>query len=389
MKNPENEKYVKLGITGAVAAIAAIACFYLLASAPSIADFLGTIIGILMPFIYGAVIAYILSPICNKIEAFLAKRAPGFRGAGGVAIVGALLFALVIIVALLALVIPSVVDSVVQIVSTLPGQIDAAVAWVDELLESNPELQAQWDETSSNITASVNAWLQTDLLSSATSVATSLSGQISGLVTLVYNLFLGVMISVYLLGSRKKFARQAKMLVASVFSPTWAARIEEEVRYADRMFNGFLMGRIVDSAIVGVITFAFGFVCGFDSAVLVAVVVGVTNTIPVFGPYLGAIPSALILLLENPVHCLIFLVYILIMQQIDGNVISPRILGEATGVSSFWVMFAVLFFGGLWGIIGMIVGVPIFAVIYDIVRKLVHAGLRKRGREDLLPRAKQ
>ena len=385
MKNPENEKYVKLGVTGIAVAVAAIAFSSVLASAPSIASFGNTILGILMPFIYGAVIAYLLAPLCNKIEALLAKRAPDFKGAGGVAIVGALLAALLVIVALLALVIPSVVESVVQIAQTLPGQIDAAVAWVDELLESNPELQAQWDETSANITASVNAWLQTDLLSSATSVAASLSGQITGLVSMVSNLFLGVMISVYLLGSRKKFARQAKMLVGGIFPARWAALIEEEVRYADRMFNGFLVGRIVDSAIVAVITFVFGFLCGFDSAVLVAVVVGVTNTIPVFGPYLGAIPSALILLLENPMHCLVFLVFIVIMQQVDGNVISPRILGETTGVSSFWVMFSVLFFGGLWGILGMIVGVPIFAVIYDIVRKLVYVGLRHHGREDLLP----
>ena len=385
MKNPENEKYVKLGVTGIAVAVAAIAFSSVLASAPSIASFGNTILGILMPFIYGAVIAYLLAPLCNKIEAFLIKRAPDFKGAGGVAIVGALLAALLVIVALLALVIPSVVESVMQIAQTLPGQIDAAVAWVDELLESNPELQAQWDETSANITASVNAWLQTDLLSSATSVAASLSGQITGLVSLVSNLFLGVMISVYLLGSRKKFARQAKMLVGGIFPARWAALIEEEVRYADRMFNGFLVGRIVDSAIVAVITFVFGFLCGFDSAVLVAVVVGVTNTIPVFGPYLGAIPSALILLLENPMHCLVFLVFIVIMQQVDGNVISPRILGETTGVSSFWVMFSVLFFGGLWGILGMIVGVPIFAVIYDIVRKLVYVGLRHHGREDLLP----
>ena len=156
------------------------------------------------------------------------------------------------------------------------------------------------------------------------------------------------------------------------------------MRSADRMFNGFLMGKLLDSAIVGVICFAGTALMGFESAVLISVIVGVTNIIPFFGPFIGAVPCAVLLLLEDPMHCLYFVIFVFLLQQLDGNVIGTIILGDSTGLSSFWVMFSILLFGGIWGIVGMIVGVPLFAVIYDIVRKLTFFGLNKRGRGALI-----
>ena len=168
------------------------------------------------------------------------------------------------------------------------------------------------------------------------------------------------------------------------FPRRWADIIEDEARYADKMFNGFLMGKLLDSAIIGLICFVGTSLLGFTSAPLISVVMGVTNIIPFFGPFIGAIPCALLLLLENPIHCLIFLVIIVILQQVDGNFIGPKILRNTTGLSSFWVLFSILLFGGLWGVLGMIVGVPLFAVIYDIVRQLTRYGLRRHNRDDLL-----
>ena len=384
MRNPENERYVKLGVTLGVVAIVAIAAQGIVSSLPALGDFLSTVLGILMPFVYGAVIAYLLAPLCNKVEGLLARHLPKLKGAGGIAIGAAYLIAVLVIVLLLVLVIPSLVESIVGIVQALPAELEAAAAWLSELFESDPELQASWDEYASELTASIEAWLETDLMATATVLAEGLTVSVTGFATTVYNLFLGLLISVYCLGSRKNFARQAKLLLAGALPPAWADKVLEEVRYADRMFNGFLVGRVVDSAIVGVICFVFCFVCGFDSAVLVSVLVGVTNIIPVFGPYLGGIPSAIILLLESPMHGIIFIVFILILQQVDGNVIGPTIVGSATGLNSFWIMFSVLFFGGLWGLVGMLVGVPIFAVVYDIVRQLAYLGLRRHGRTDLL-----
>jgi predicted PurR-regulated permease PerM len=145
------------------------------------------------------------------------------------------------------------------------------------------------------------------------------------------------------------------------------------------MFNSFFMGKLMDSAIVGVICFAGCLLMGFNNALLIAVIVGVTNIIPFFGPFIGAVPCTLLLLLENPTHALMFLIFVIILQQLDGNVIGPKILGDSTGLSALWVMFGILLFGGLWGILGMLVGVPLMAVIYDIIRQLTFKGLREKG----------
>ena len=386
MKHGKYTAYVRLGITAGAVALFALVCFFLLSHSGAIAAFFGSVLKILMPFLYGAVIAYILSPLCNKIEGILRRHKEGSGGwQGALSIFLSLLIALLIVILLLLLVIPNVTKSILQIINVLPAQIQSAVLWLHEVLETNPDLQASWDTFAADLSAKIISWLQTDLLTTVQSVIGSLSVQLLGIFNLLKNLFLGILISVYMLGSRRTFARQARLLLNGIFPKKWADLIEEEVLYADRMFNGFLMGRVIDSVIIGLICFIVTMLFGFDSAVLVSVIVGVTNIIPVFGPYLGAIPCALILLLENPLHCLIFLIFIVILQLIDGNVIGPRILGQTTGVSSFWVLFAVMLFGGLWGIVGMIIGVPVFAVIYDIIKKLTYAGLKRHGRKDMMP----
>ncbi|MDE7017678.1 MAG: AI-2E family transporter, partial [Lachnospiraceae bacterium] len=211
-----------------------------------------------------------------------------------------------------------------------------------------------------------------------------ISVQVIGVFNGFKNLFLGFLISAYLLASRKLFAAQAKLILHGVFNDKWARILEEEVRYIDKMFNGFFMGKIIDSAIIGALCFIGTTLLGFDSAAFISVVIGVTNIIPFFGPLIGAVPCALLLLLENPMHCLYFIIFIIVLQQLDGNVIGPKILGNATGVSSFWVLFSILLFGGLWGIIGMVIGVPLFAVIYDVIRKLVYRGLKKHSHQKMI-----
>ena len=193
------------------------------------------------------------------------------------------------------------------------------------------------------------------------------------------------MIAVYLLASRKLFGAQAKLLLYGIFPNKWAGIIEEEIHYTDKMFNGFFVGKIIDSAIIGLICFAGTTLLGFESAAFISVVIGVTNIIPFFGPFIGAIPCALLLLLgSNPWDALYFLIFIVILQQVDGNIIGPKILGNTTGVSSFWVLFSILLFGGLWGLVGMVIAVPLFGVIYDIVRKLTTRGLQRNRHEEMM-----
>ena len=158
----------------------------------------------------------------------------------------------------------------------------------------------------------------------------------------------------------------------------------EEVAIVDRMFGGFIDGKLVDSAIIGVLCYIGCSILKFPNALLVSAIVGVTNVIPFFGPFLGAIPATILILFENPIKALWFVLFVFVLQQLDGNVIGPKILGDHTGVSSFWVLFSILLFGGLWGLVGMIIAVPLFAVIYDIVKKLVARGLKRNGCEGLL-----
>ncbi len=382
LKDPENKKYFKIGVTAAAVAIVGIACYFLLRHLADIFTGLKVVLDILMPFIYGAVIAYVLAPMCSRFEALLRKKLR--RGAGALAIVLSLLVAVAVVFALFMLVIPQVWDSIVGIAAAIPRELTAANEWFHNLLQSQPELQAYWDEISANIYSAVTSWLKTGLLPTLNTVVSQLGTQLAAFVGVIKDLFLGILISIYFLASRKQFASQAKLVLYGIFPARWAKMIEEEVHFADRMFNGFLMGKLLDSAIIGVLCFIGTYLMGFDSAALISVIVGVTNIIPFFGPFIGAIPCALLLLLENPLHCLYFLIFILILQQLDGNVIGPKIVGDTTGLPSFWVLFSILLFGGLWGVVGMVVGVPLFAVIYDLVRRLTYLGVRKHGQGEMI-----
>ena len=200
----------------------------------------------------------------------------------------------------------------------------------------------------------------------------------------LYNLLVGLIVAVYLLFSRKKFARQSVLIIRSALKPKWAELLLDEVAFIDRMFGGFIDGKILDSAIIGVLCYIACLIFKFPSALLVSVIIGVTNVIPFFGPFIGAIPATLLILIQNPIKALWFVLFVLVLPQVDGNIIGPKILGNTTGLSSFWVLFAILLFGGLWGFVGMIIGVPLFAVIYDVLKKFVFHGLRRNEEMELV-----
>ena len=389
MKDDEMKKYLKIGITGAAILASGILCAFVLFKMRVIIELLKGITGILKPFLYGAVIAYLLAPLCNKIEEKLFQTFPkanrkAKRFICFIAIVISLCVALAIVWMVIMLIIPQVWDSVMKIIDMVPQKITILNNWIEHMLENQPELQAYFEEFSSQAESNIDSLLNVDTIQKVQSIINSLSVQLFGVLGVVKNIFLGLLISAYLLGSRKLFGAQAGLILHGVFSDKWAKIIEEEIRYTDKMFNGFLVGKIIDSAIIGLLCFAGTSIMGFEAPAFISVIIGITNIIPFFGPFIGAIPCGLLLLLENPMHCLYFIIFIFVLQQLDGNVIGPKILGNTTGVSSFWVLFAILLFGGMWGVVGMVIGVPLFAVIYDIIRKLVYRGLRKHKRESMI-----
>ena len=229
-------------------------------------------------------------------------------------------------------------------------------------------LNSAYDTVSTSIWT---PWIKTTLLPSMQNILSGAALGVLNVVVVLKNLVIGIIVAVYMLASRKRFVQQGKMVLYSVVKPRWASLITEEVKYADRMFGGFINGKILDSAIIGLLCYIGCLIFKFPSALLVSVIIGVTNVIPFFGPFIGAIPATLLILIQNPIKALWFVLFVLVLQQLDGNIIGPKILGNTTGLSSFWVLFAILLFGGLWGFAGMIVGVPLFAVIYDVIKKLV------------------
>ena len=383
------KRYLKIGIIGAAILASGILCAFVLFKMPVIISVLKGITEILKPFLYGVVFAYLLAPLCNKIEEKLFQIFPKAKTKARrficfIAIVISLCVAIAVIWLIIMMIIPQVWDSVMKIIQMVPQKLIVVNNWIEHMLENQPELQAYFEEFSSQAESNIDSLLNVDTIQKVQSIINSLSVQLFGVLGVVKNIFLGLLISAYLLGSRKLFGAQAGLILHGVFSDKWAKIIEEEIRYTDKMFNGFLVGKIIDSAIIGLLCFVGTSIMGFEAPAFISVIIGITNIIPFFGPFIGAIPCGLLLLLENPMHCLYFIIFIFVLQQLDGNVIGPKILGNTTGVSSFWVLFAILLFGGMWGVVGMVIGVPLFAVIYDIIRKLVYRGLRKHKRESMI-----
>lgn len=388
MRNRENEKYVKIGITAAAVVAFGIIFYFIFYRASGFSKALGFIGRILRPFIVGAILAYLMTPLANKLNHLLGGKREGLAN------ILAILIAVVIVLAILFLIVPHLVDSITAIAKALPGEIDALQRRITQMLKNDPELQAEWEGTYAQLIEEGKALINKllgggavgDVAGKAIQIAGGVANQAFSVFNVLKDLLIGVIVSLYFLSKRAQLAEQAKLIVRGLFKPEWADWIEKEVRFADRMFNGFFVGKLLDSAIVGVICFVGCLLMGFKSPLLIAVIVGVTNIIPFFGPFIGAIPCALLLLLENPIHCLMFLVFVIVLQQIDGNIIGPKILGDSTGLSALWVMFGILLFGGLWGIMGMLVGVPLMAVIYDIIRQITFKGVRDHGRQEMIDR---
>ena len=341
-----------------------------------------------MPFIYGAVIAYLLKPVCNTIESFLRRFIPEkMHGLVNVlSVTLTILFGLLLIYALCMMIIPQLITSVTTLYYTAQRNLAKFVQWANhvEFIENNQQIMDMLNSAYATISTNIDDLIKTRLLPSMQNIVSGAAVGVLNVVTMAKNLIIGIIVAVYMLASRKRFVQQAKLVLYSIFKPRWAELIKEEVKYADKMFGGFINGKIMDSAIIGVLCYIGCLIFKFPSALLVSVIIGVTNVIPFFGPFIGAVPATLLILIQSPIKALWFVLFVLVLQQLDGNVIGPKILGNTTGLSSFWVLFAILLFGGLWGFVGMIVGVPLFAVIYDVIKKLVIYGLKRNKEIDLL-----
>ena len=387
-KKPHVKPYLYGMLAGFGAISLSILFFFLIYRFQGFGDAISKLTGILMPFIYGAVIAYLLKPVCNCVESFLRRLLPEKMGtaANMLAVAISLLFGILVVYALFMMIVPQLITSVTTLYYTARNNLNDFVDWAShqEIIASNQKLLDFIETSYDNLQDTLDNLVRTKLVPSMQSILSGAALGVMSFVTFLKNTIIGVIVSVYLLASRKKFGQQCKMILYSLIKPRWADIILEEILYADKMFGGFINGKILDSAIIGVLCYIACLIFKFPSALLVSVIIGVTNVIPFFGPFIGAIPATLLILIQNPIKALWFVLFVLVLQQVDGNIIGPKILGNTTGLSSFWVLFAILLFGGLWGFVGMIIGVPLFAVIYDVLKKFVFHGLRRNEEMELV-----
>ena len=387
-KKPHIKPYLYGMLAGFGAIALSIIFFFLIYRFDGFGSAISTLTGILMPFIYGAVIAYLLKPVCNTIEAFLRRFIPEKMKnlINALSVTFTILFGLLLIYALCMMIIPQLITSVTTLYYTAQANITKFMYWANhlEFIEKNEQIMELLNSAYAALNTNLDTWIKNTLLPSMQNILSGAALGVLNVVVVLKNLIIGIIVAVYMLASRKRFVQQGKMVLYSVVKPRWASLITEEVKYADRMFGGFINGKILDSAIIGLLCYIGCLIFKFPSALLVSVIIGVTNVIPFFGPFIGAIPATLLILIQNPIKALWFVLFVLVLQQLDGNIIGPKILGNTTGLSSFWVLFAILLFGGLWGFAGMIVGVPLFAVIYDVIKKLVIHGLRRNEELDML-----
>ena len=384
--NSEN-KYFAWGLTAFCVIVGAILFFMLLQHGGVVVDGINTLIGILSPIVWGLVIAYLLWPLTKLFERSvftpLLKKALPKKDTGkparGLSVLLSIIVALLCIAALMWLIIPQVYTSIESIVLNSQEYYDTVTAWIERFFEDYPQIEQALLDATGNMSDSLMGWAKTALLPSLGTLVSSVSTGVYIVLRGILDVLIGFVVACYVLFNTEEFGAKSKKVLYSIFSIETAEKILSAIRFTDSAFMGFIRGKVIDSLIIGILCYICCSLLRMPYVVLISVIVGVTNIIPVFGPFIGAVPSALIILLVSPMKCLIFVVFVIILQQIDGNIIGPKILGSSTGISGFWIMFAILLGGGLFGVIGMLLGVPVFVVVYEGLRRLVEHGLKKHG----------
>ena len=381
-------RYLQAGITALLVIFCCIVFYMIFQRWDAIRLAVTGIVGILTPFIWGAVLAYLLCPMMKFFQHGLfaplaskmaKKERARFALARAMSVLLSVIVALLIVTALLWLIIPRFYESIQSIILAAPGYYNSINDFATEMLENYPELEGVVTGWANQIYNNMNTWIETELQPQMTDFVGILSNRLLGILSVVLNIFIAIIVSCYLLYNKEKFGGQIKRIIYSVLPTDYAESVMRSLAFIDKVFMGFLGGKLIDSAIIGVLCFIGCSVLNMPYVTLISVIVGVTNIIPYFGPFIGAIPCAFIVLMVDPVKCLIFIVFIFALQQFDGNILGPKILGSSVGISGFWVMFAIIVGNGLLGFTGMLIGVPMFVVLSTGFNKLVESVLKKRG----------
>lgn len=392
MKNRFNNNYVRWGLT-AFAVIASCICFYYAVfHSARILVAIHKMNDVLLPIFIGFVMAYLMTPILNQIEyrfikpigeklPFKTEEKRSYFVRAISIILTTLLFFLTIFL-IIGLFISQIVPSIRNLIENFDVYVQNVINMSNKLLEDYPDQGNYVVKLVNSYSSQIERWMNETVFDATGELIKTVSLSVISVLGILWDGIIGIIISIYLMASKEKFAGQAKKIAYAIFSQNVANDVIKNFRFMHKTFSGFISGKVIDSLIIGLLCFIGTSLMGTPYAALVSLLIGVTNIIPFFGPFLGAIPCAVLILLVDPMHplnCVYFVIFILILQQFDGNVIGPKILGDSTGLASFWVLFSIIVFGGFFGVLGMIVGVPIFAIIYAWIKAFITNSLQKKN----------
>lgn len=385
MKKKFDNIYLKWAFTAFSVIAASILLYFFILRFNNIIKSIGKIFVILKPLLYGVILAFLLTQIYNyfdnKLTKFLIKKQSEEK-AKYMSKILSIILSVLILLAILFLIfyvfIPKMVLSILGIIETWPTNMNNIEIWLEGLLKSSPVLEESVLSAINDSSTSILSWLSNALLPKMEMISDSVTTGLSDMYTFIKDFIIGIVFSVYILANKTKFIAGIKKFIYTICGIKLGNSIMEIGRYSYKIFNGFVKGKLITSLIIGTANYIGMIVLGLPYALLISIIIAVTNIIPFFGPIIGWIPSVILILMINPIQALYFTILNIILQQVEGNILEPKIVGNTTGISGFWVLFAIIVFEGLFGFVGMIFGVPVFAIIYHFVILYINKYLNKK-----------
>lgn len=376
----KNNKFFQVGLITFIVITASLLIGFLLFNFSKILLILGKILKILSPFFLGLVFAYCLNPLVKFIKKHLVKRVfkkKSNKFINNISLLITFLVFIALLILLVIIIIPQFLLSIEKLAVYLPKYLDNLKEFLINKLSSK-EIRNTIMDNYDKISNVINNTINTSVIPQIDNWLVLLSTGLVGALKTILNIILGFVIAAYFLLDKDNFIYGTKKIIYALFSEKTSKRIMKSGKEVNEIFNSFFIGKLLDSLIIGIITFLFLLIFNFPYPLLIGVIVGITNIIPYFGPWFGGIPSALLILVVNPTKGLIFIIFIIILQQIDGNILGPKLCGSKIGIKSFWVFSAILIFGSIFGVVGMLIGVPIFTIIYRYLNNLINERLKSK-----------
>lgn len=345
--------------------------------------FITNFVDILAPFMIGAIIAYLIYPLVNKMEKLFMKKARlNSDIASKIAITLSEIIMLVVVTACACVILPQTISSIEIILDSLPKSTVEVQLLVDKVLSSSKLLDDLLGKHLEDISVVINNIFNNTIVPNMANLLDMLASGVMGSITIALNLIVGLVSSIFFLYHRKSIAKQLTRILKALLGDKLTESIIIEAKLADKTFGGFVVGKIIDSLIIGIIAVITLLIMKIPYATLIGFIIGITNVIPIAGPFIGAVPGAIILLALEPSKVMIFLIFVLILQQIDGNIIGPKCIGSSTGLNAAWVLVSIMIFGGLWGLVGMVIGVPLMSMILNYVNKFTDKAIEKKNEQN-------